>query len=63
MNIPNKRCFAKTAVAGITLTLIVSCSRQTHIEARGDPPQTATVAVARATRTDLSHDLILGLKD
>jgi RND family efflux transporter MFP subunit len=44
---------------GITLTLIVSCSRQPPLEARGDPPQTTTVAVARATLTDLSHDLVL----
>src|SRR5450432_1786901 len=59
MNISNKRCLAETAAVGIAFALIVSCSRQTHIEARGDPTQITTVAVARATFADLSHDLVL----
>jgi hypothetical protein len=59
MNTANKTCIAGSAAVGIALALIVSCSRQTHIEARGDPAQTITVAVARATLADLSHDLVL----
>ncbi len=59
MNISNKRCFAETAAAAIALALIISCSRQIQVEARGDPAQIITVAVARATLADLSHDLVL----
>jgi RND family efflux transporter MFP subunit len=56
---PNKNCIAMMATLGFSLALIVSCSRQIHIEARGDPAQTTTVAVAKAVLSDLSHDLIL----
>ncbi len=59
MHKPNKRYFGKSAVVGLALTLAASCARQTPIEARGDPQQTTTVAVARVALADLSHDLVL----
>jgi len=59
MHKPNKKYFAKTVAVGLALTMGASCARQTPIEARGDPQQTATVAVARVALADLSHDLVL----
>src|SRR5579862_1801855 len=59
MKIPKQSCAAQAAAVALTLALIVSCSRQTPVEARGEPVQTPTVAVARVTLADLSHDLVL----